>query len=111
MWSLMRRALLVTAIAGALVSGCGATKKPQTELVRIPNVIGWEEGRGIKRLYAAGLCPLPVWGDTIGGSTLPYTAVLALTPPAGTRVEAHSTVEVMTGPADRGADIFVLPGC
>jgi hypothetical protein len=81
-------------------------------MVRIPDVIGVEAGRGIKRVYAAGLCPQPVWADsTIGGATYTYSHVVALTPPAGTRVAERSTVEVLFGPAERGADIFTFAAC
>ena len=79
-------------------------------MVRVPNVIGSEVGRGMADLYAARLCSQPVWAETIGGGRS-YSAIVGQWPPAGTRVAEWSTVEVRLGPANRGADIFVSQGC
>jgi hypothetical protein len=75
-------------------------------MVRVPNVIGLQESRGMADVYAARLCAQPVWAETIGGRSS-YDMIIGLWPPAGTRVPEWSTVEVRVGPARQGADIFV----
>jgi hypothetical protein len=78
-------------------------------MVRVPDVVGLAADLGIQRVHAAGLCPEPLWADTVGAPS--YSLVAAMTPAPGVQVPVGTVVTLDVAPSSRGADIYVFEDC
>jgi beta-lactam-binding protein with PASTA domain len=104
----------VRAIALAVVVLCvscgGATKHPQADLRRVPNVVGLSWSAAVDRIARAGLCVQAIQTIEVNG---PADSVVRQTPRAGATMKAHGQVSIVVAPSGPSGSVssYSIRGC